>query len=69
MVSWRGSRYRGAVRECTMYQQQCVPRLLAPPNLRLREALVCGAPQFVDEAGDVLARLCVSREQLHMEQC
>jgi ferredoxin-NADP reductase len=51
-----------------MYQQQCVLRLLAPPNLRLREAFACGAPQRVDKAGDVLARSGVSRKQLHMEQ-
>jgi len=45
-----------------------VLRLLAPPDLQLREAFVCGAPQFVDEVGDALVRLGVPREQLHMER-
>lgn len=56
---WPG--IRGRIDERTL-------RLLAPPDLRRRAAFVCGAPQFVDEVGDALARMGVPREQLHMER-
>jgi predicted ferric reductase len=57
--SWTGP--RGRIDENVL-------RTLAPRDLTLREAFVCGAPRFVDDVGAALMRMGIPRDQLHMER-